>query len=87
MNSVKHSEIVNNSALFSFLPFLLIVNVYNGLLFARSGVGYAWSWLEEQNIEINRDAPGAQSGLVINYIDSAGVIYASGVCKLYSTSA
>ena len=62
-------------------------DVYNGLLFARSGVGYAWSWLETPNIEINRDAPGAQSGMVLNYIDSAGVIYASGVCKLYSTSA
>jgi N4-gp56 family major capsid protein len=61
-------------------------NVYNGLLFARRGIGYAWSWLESPSIEVDRDAPGAQSGLVMNYIDTAGVVYDSAVSKLYSTS-
>lgn len=62
-------------------------NVYNGLLFSRRGIGYAWSWLLQNGIELDRDAPGAQSGFILNYIDSAGVIYDSAVCKLYSTSA
>jgi hypothetical protein len=62
-------------------------NVYNGLLFARRGIGYAWSWLMQNGIEVDRDAPGAQSGYVLNYIDSAAVVYDSAVCKLYSTSA
>lgn len=61
-------------------------NVYNGLLFARRGIGYAWSWLETPNVEVERDAAGAMTKLVMNYIDSAGVIYDSAVCKLYSTS-
>lgn len=62
-------------------------DVYGGLLFARRGIGYAWSWLNQSGIEVDRNAPGAQSGLILNYVDTAGVIYDSAVCKLYSTSA
>lgn len=61
-------------------------DVYNGLLFSRRGIGYAWSWMLTAGIEVNRDAPGGQSGFVLNYIDTAGVIYDSAICKLYSTS-
>jgi N4-gp56 family major capsid protein len=61
-------------------------DVYNGLLFARRGIGYAWSYTKVSGIEVGRDAPGAMDQLVINYIDSAGVVYNSAVCKLYSTS-
>jgi hypothetical protein len=62
-------------------------DVYNGLLFTKRGIAYAWKWLKVPGVEENRDAPGAQTGLVINYVDSAAVIYDSAVCKLYSTSA
>lgn len=62
-------------------------NVYNGLLFSRRGIGYCWSWLMTGGIELDRDAAGAQTGYILNYIDSAAVIYDSAVCKLYSTSA
>lgn len=61
-------------------------NVYNGLLFSRRGIGYAWKWTMVPGVEEDRDAPGAQTGLVLNYLDSAGVVYDSAVCKLYSTS-
>lgn len=62
-------------------------NVYNGLLFSRRGIGYAWSWMISNGIEAQRDAAGGYTGYVLNYIDTAGVIYDSAVCKLYSTSA
>jgi hypothetical protein len=62
-------------------------NVYNGLLFAKTGIGYAFSWLNEQGIELHRDAKNAVNDLILNWADSAGVIYGSNVCKLYSTSA
>lgn len=61
-------------------------DVYNGLLFAKRGVGYAFSWLEVPGIEFERDAEAASTKLIINYADSAGIIYNSAVCKLYSTS-
>ena len=62
-------------------------DVYNGLLFAARGIGYAHSWLEANGVEIERSATDAQSRMIINYVDSAAVIYNSAVCKLYSTSA
>ena len=61
-------------------------DVYNGLLFSRRGIGYAFSWLEVPGIEFERDAEAASTKLILNYADSAGVIYDSAVCKLYSTS-
>lgn len=61
-------------------------NVYNGLLFTKRGIGYAFSWLNESGIEAERDAVNALTKLVLNWADSAGVIYDSAVCKLYSTS-
>lgn len=61
-------------------------NVYNGLLFASRGIGYAFSWLAENGIEAEREAAGAYTKLVLNWADSAGVTYDSAVCKLYSTS-
>jgi hypothetical protein len=61
-------------------------SVYNGLLFAKQGIGYAFSWLEVPGIESERTAEAASTKLIINYADSAGVIYGSAVCKLYSTS-
>jgi len=61
-------------------------NVYNGLLFAKRGIGYAFSWLEVPGIEFERNAEAASTKMIINYADSAGVIYDSAVCKLYSTS-
>lgn len=61
-------------------------NCYNGLLFAKRGIGYGFSWLNESGIEAERDAANALTKLVLNWADSAGVIYDSAVCKLYSTS-
>ena len=60
-------------------------NCYSGLIFNPRGIGYAFSWLYENGIEsIRNDA--AVTELLLNWADSAGVIYASGVCTLYSTS-
>jgi len=59
---------------------------YNGLLFSKRGIGYAFSWLNESGIEAERSAVYALDHLVLNWADSAGVIYNSAVCKLYSTS-
>jgi len=61
-------------------------SVYNGLLFSRRGIGFAFSYLKEAGIEIDRQAAAAYDDLVMNWADSAGVIYDSAVCKLYSTS-
>ena len=62
-------------------------NVYNGLLFPiGDGIGYAYSSLEVDGIEFERNAEAASTKMIINYMDNAGVTYNSGVCKLYSTS-
>jgi len=61
-------------------------DVYNGLLFAKRGIGYAFSWLNTAGVEFERDAATASTKMIINYADSAGVIYSSAVCKLYSQS-
>jgi N4-gp56 family major capsid protein len=61
-------------------------SVYNGLLFARRGIGYGFSYLVENGIEVQRQAAGAYDHVVMNWADSAGVTYDSAVCKLYSTS-
>ena len=61
-------------------------DVYNGLLFAKRGIGYAFSWLNTAGVEFQREAGEASTKMIINYADSAGVIYSSAVCKLYSTS-
>lgn len=61
-------------------------NVYNGLLFSKRGIGYAFSWLDVPGVEFQRQAATAHYDMIINYADSAGVIYNSAVCKLYSTS-
>ena len=60
-------------------------NVYNGLLFAKRGIGYAFAWMYQNGIEAQRDPVLALTKLVLNWADSAGVIYDSAVCKLYST--
>jgi hypothetical protein len=60
-------------------------NVYNSLLFAKRGIGYAWSWLMTNGIEVERDAPGAMNKVILNYIDSAAVVYDAAVLKLYHT--
>ena len=62
-------------------------NVYNGLLFPLGeGIGYGYRALEVDGVEAERDAEAASTKLIWNYADSAGVVYASAVCKLYSTS-
>jgi len=62
-------------------------NCYNGLLFPiGEGIGYAYSSLVVDGIEFERDAEAASTKMIINYADSAGVVYDSAVCKLYSTS-
>lgn len=62
-------------------------DVYNGLLFPiGEGIGYAYSTLEVDGIEFERNAEAASTKMIINYMDSAGVVYDSAVCKLYSTS-
>lgn len=60
-------------------------SLYNGLLFHRRGIGYAFKWMFEAGVEAERDAANAVTKLVLNWADSAGVIYDSAVCKLYST--
>lgn len=60
-------------------------NCDSGLIFSPRGIGYAFSWLEENGIEGIR-SDEALTKLLLNWADSAGVIYASGVCTLYSTS-
>jgi hypothetical protein len=62
-------------------------NVYNGLVFAKSAIGYAHAWGEANGVEAQRAVELAMTKLIINYFDAAGVIYGSGVAKLYSTSA
>lgn len=62
-------------------------NVYNGLLFSKRGIGYAFSWLAQSGLETNREPKGAYDDLIINWADSAGIIYSSAVCELDSTSA
>lgn len=60
--------------------------VYNSLLFPiGEGIGYAWSSLEVDGIEFERNAEAAATKMIINYMDSADVVYASAVCKLYHT--
>ena len=61
-------------------------DVYNGLLFSKRGIGYGFSWLEVPGVEFERDAATASTKMIINYADSAAVVYNSAVCKLYSTS-
>lgn len=60
--------------------------VYNSLLFPiGEGIGYGYSSLEVDGIEFERDAEAASTKMIINYMDSAAVVYASAVCKLYHT--
>jgi hypothetical protein len=62
-------------------------DVYNGLLFPLGeGIGYGYRALEVDGVEAERDAEAASTKLIWNYADTAGVVYASAVCKLYSTS-
>lgn len=65
-------------------------NVYNGLLFVRSGIGYGVKTVV-QGIELKREADAALTGLVMNWFDTATPIHLEGsaykgVVKLYSTS-
>jgi len=60
-------------------------NCYSGLVFNPRGLGYAFSWLYQNGVEMIRGTE-AVSKLLLNWADSAGVIYSSGVCTLYSTS-
>jgi hypothetical protein len=59
-------------------------SVYNGLLFSKRGIGYAYAGLK--GLESIRGVE-AVDHLILNWADSAGVVYDSAVCKLYSTSA
>jgi len=61
-------------------------NCWSGLVFHQRGIGYGFSWLAEQGIEVIRSL-SAVDETILNWADSAAVIYASGVCTLYSTSA
>ena len=62
-------------------------DVYNGLLFPLGeGIGYAYKKMAVDGIEFQRQAKLGLTDMVINYADSAGVVYSSAVCKLYSTS-
>jgi hypothetical protein len=58
---------------------------WSGLVFNPRGLGYAFSWLYANGIEMIRGTE-AVSKMLLNWADSAGVIYSSGVCTLYSTS-
>ena len=60
-------------------------NTYSGLVFNPRGIGYAFSWLNEAGVESIR-SDESLTKLLLAWADSAGVIYASGVCTLYSTS-
>lgn len=62
-------------------------NVYGGLLFIKSAIGYGIKTVVN-GLEPDREAPKAATGLVLNWFDIAGLIRTSkGICKLYSTSA
>jgi len=61
-------------------------SVYNGLLFSKRGIGFAFKWLKVNGVEEQREAGEAATKLVLNWADSAGVAYGSAVAKLYSTS-
>ncbi len=58
----------------------------SGLIFSPRGIGFAFSWLYQAGVETIR-SDEALSKLLLNWADSAGVIYSSGVATLYSTSA
>ena len=60
--------------------------VYNGLIFVKSGIGYAHAWSPgNTGVEAQREASEDMWKLVINYYDSSIVAHTPGVCKLYST--
>jgi len=61
-------------------------DVYNGLLFSKRGIGYAFKWTYEQGVEADRAPDLGLTKLVLNWADSAGIVYSSAVAKLYSTS-
>jgi len=61
-------------------------NCWSGLVFKPEGIGFGYKTLYESGVEAERDAATASTKLIMNWADSAGVIYASGVCTLYSTS-
>ena len=62
-------------------------NCYNGLLFSKRGIGYAFKWMAESGVEADRAPDLGLTKLVLNWADSSGVVYSSAVAKLYSTSA
>ena len=64
-------------------------DVYNGLVFVESGIGYAHAWSPFANggVEVERQAKSDTLDIVINYYDSSGVLHTPGIAKLYSTSA
>jgi hypothetical protein len=58
---------------------------WSGLAFSPRGIGYAYKRMYTDGIEIIR-SDEQLSKLLLAWADSAGVIYASGVCTVYSTS-
>ena len=64
----------------------ITADTWSGLVFNKRGLGYVYSDLQVAGIEVLRSTE-AVSQLLANWADSAGVIYSSGVCTLYSTSA
>lgn len=61
-------------------------NVRSGLLFHPKGLGYAYTELGPAPVRILDSVDGA-SHMIMDYGDSAGILYSSAVCTLYSTSA
>ena len=60
--------------------------VYNGLIFVKSGIGYAHAWSPgSTGVEAQRQAKTDTWDMIINYYDSSIVAHGPGVCKLYST--
>jgi hypothetical protein len=57
----------------------------SGLIFDSKAIGFGFSWLYEAGIEMIR-SDEALSKLLLNWADSAGIVNASGVCTIYTTT-
>lgn len=57
----------------------------SGLIFDSKAIGYGFSWLFEAGVEGIR-SDEALTKLLLNWADSAGIVNASGVCTIYTTT-
>ena len=57
----------------------------SGLIFDQKAIGFGFSWLYEAGVEGIR-SDEALTKMLLNWADSAGIVNASGVCTIYTTT-